>query len=949
VRLFPVHPDYIDVFERVSAAEKREVLKTLSFAMKRLLNEEVPTDRPGLVAYDSFWTNLRENPSFRSAPDIRAVIDCSKVLESRIEQAFARPSYKPMALRIIHGLSVHRLTTGDIYTPIGATAEELRDGLCLFHPDIKDLGGEPASDLLTLVETVLKEIHRTVSGQFFSCNPENRQYYLDLKKTEDFDALIEKRAESFDGAQLDRYYYAALQQAMELRERTYVSGYNIWQYEVEWLERKATRHGYLFFGAPNERSTAVPPRDFYLYFLQPLEPPPFKDEKKPDEVFFRLTQRDDNFDATLRRYAAATDLAQTASGQAKAIYESKAKDALRLLVQWLQKNMTTAYEVTYQGRTKAPTEWVQGKSVREPSTVGGEQQVNFRDWVNTIASVCLGPHFQDQAPEYPTFRVLITGANRVLAAQDALRAMAGQKATKQATAVLDALELLDGDRLNPGQSRYANHVLDILKKKGHGQVVNRSELIQDVFGVEYLAPETYRLEPELAVVVLAALVWAGEVVLSVQGKKVDATGLKDLAAISLDDLVNFKHIERPKDWNLPALRALFQLLGLAPGMADLVTQGKEEVVRELQAKVTATRERVANAQHLLNSGLQFFGKPVYATQELEARKSQLDRTKSFLESLQSFTTTGKLKNLRYDLPDINAQQAGLQCVAEVGQLADLVKDLAADAQYLSHAETVLPPDHDWCKRVRAVRDEVLAGLADPNRRATEAFRLEVRRKLGDAKRAYASAYLALHAKARLERQEDSRKNQLMNDPGLKKLQKLATIDILPRQHLTDFQDRLASLKSCFALTEPELLSNPVCPHCGYQPRMEPPMPPAATVLDELDEGLERLVADWTETLLSNLEDPTTHLEVLKPEQRELLQGFLFTRTLPDDPSPEFVRALQEALSGLIKVSVKVEALREALLAGGSPVTPQEMRSRFEEFLGALLRGKEPQRVRIVLE
>ena len=46
------------------------------------------------------------------------------------------------------------------------------------------------------------------------------------------------------------------------------------------------RGGYLFFGAPTERSTAQPPRDFYLYFLQPFDPPYFKDEKKADEVFF---------------------------------------------------------------------------------------------------------------------------------------------------------------------------------------------------------------------------------------------------------------------------------------------------------------------------------------------------------------------------------------------------------------------------------------------------------------------------------------------------------------------------------------------------------------------------------------------------------------------------------------------------------------------------------------
>ena len=170
VHLFPVHPDYIDSFERVTVVEKREALKTLSLAMKKLLGQELPDDRPGLIAYDSYWTNLRENPSFRAVPDIKAVIDCSQVLESRIQQAFTRPAYKPMALRLIHALSIHRLTTGDIYAALGATAEELRDGLCLYQPGIEELGGDPADDLLSQVETVLREIHKTVSGKFVSFN-----------------------------------------------------------------------------------------------------------------------------------------------------------------------------------------------------------------------------------------------------------------------------------------------------------------------------------------------------------------------------------------------------------------------------------------------------------------------------------------------------------------------------------------------------------------------------------------------------------------------------------------------------------------------------------------------------------------------------------------------------------------------------------------------------------
>lgn len=358
VRLFPVHPDYIDTFERVTVVEKREVLKTLSMGMKGILGKELPQDEPGLIAFDSYWGTLKQNASFRAIPEIRAVIDCSQVLESRIENAITRKQYKPMALRLIHALSVHRLTTGDIYAPMGASAEELRDRLCLFDPLIAELGSdEPDKDLQTHVETVLREIHKTVSGQFISFNADNRQFYLDLKKTDDFDALIDKRAESLGNAQLDRFYYEALKRVMECQDATYVIGYKIWQHELVWQEHKAARSGYLFFGAPNERSTAVPQRDFYLYFIQPNDPPRFKDDKVNDEVFFRLKGTDEEFQTTLKSYAAALDLAATSSGHAKATYESKANGFLKKLVQWLQKHISDAFEVTYQA---APSPWSSG-------------------------------------------------------------------------------------------------------------------------------------------------------------------------------------------------------------------------------------------------------------------------------------------------------------------------------------------------------------------------------------------------------------------------------------------------------------------------------------------------------------------------------------------------------------------------------------------------------------
>jgi hypothetical protein len=416
-------------------------------------------------------------------------------------------------------------------------------------------------------------------------------------------------------------------------------------------------------------------------------------------------------------------------------------------------------------------------------------------------------------------------------------------------------------------------------------------------------------------------------------------------------------------------------------MAQLVTQGKEEPVHELQKAVTSTVDRLVLVQQSVHKGLSFWGRSLLAESEAQKLRSQLNETKAFLESIQVYTSPGKLKNFRYEAQEVSRHHDGLQVLEEIDSLQKLVTDLGVTAAYLSTAEAVLPSGHEWIDKMKAVRDEdlvthrlhlidpllpsghewidkmkavrdeVLGQISDPSKRGTVAFRQETQRKLSDLKKAYLQAYLGLHTKARLGVNEDKRKAKLMGDERLKVLQKLSTIDLMPRQHLTDFQNRLAGLKSCFAITEPELDASPVCPHCSYKPAAEPPAAPASSVLDGLDDELDKLVENWTQTLLTNLEDPTTraNLDLLKPEPRKLVDGFIKKRSLPDDLDQDFIHALQEVLSGLLKVSVKTADLRAALLAGGSPVTPAEMKKRFEEYLDELTRGKEPGKVRIVLE
>jgi len=362
-------------------------------------------------------------------------------------------------------------------------------------------------------------------------------------------------------------------------------------------------------------------------------------------------------------------------------------------------------------------------------------------------------------------------------------------------------------------------------------------------------------------------------------------------------------------------------------------------------------EKLVVLQQNLQSGLLFLDRNLLSEGEAQKLRTRLDETKSFLESLQAYSSPGKLKNLRHDVQEVTSHRDGINSLADIESLQDIVGDLGSTASFLSTAEAVLPADHEWVGKMKTVRTEVLAQLGDPDKRGAATFRQETQRKLADLKKTYVQTYLGMHTRARLGANEDKRKNGLIDDERLKVLQKLSTIELMPRQHLSDFQNRLGGLKSCVALTEQELDASPVCPHCNFKPGAEPPTAPAGTVLDGLDDELDKLVANWTQTLLTNLDDPTTkgNLDLLKPEPKKLVNGFIKNRELPDDLGQDFIHALSEVLSGLQKVPVKTADLRAALLSGGSPATPAEMKKRFEEYLDELTKGKEPGKVRIVLE
>jgi len=954
VRLFPVHPDYIETFEQVTAVEKREILKGLSRSMGQLLDQTIPEDHPGLIAYDSYWAELNRNKSNKTDPNIGPVMKCSDVLVGRIEQAFTRPAYKAMALRIINALSLHRLTVGDIYAPMGATAKELRDALCLYQPGVEDLGGDPAEDLLSLVETVMREIHKTVSGQFISFNADNRQYYIDLKKTDDFDAIIDARSETLSDDECNVAYHKALIQLLECSDLPQSEYPNLWGFEAQWLERKAYRDGWLFFGTPNERSTAYPPKDFYLYFVQPFDTPKFKDEKQQDEVLLHLKHYDDQFVTVLKRFAAASALSDTSSGQAKNTYQDKARDAHREMSDWLRTNAMTAYEVSHQGKPNTLNDWFKGHNLRAITGTDPNERIDFREITRAAASVCLAPRFEELAPQYPNFSLLVTKANRPGYARNALEAIASsmRKTTKQATAVLDALGLLDGDKLNPRASIYAKHILTALNAKPQGQVLNRAELLIEKNQVDYMAPDSFRLEAEWVVVLLAALVYSGDAVLSITGNKLDASKLDDLANTDVDDLCHFKHIEAPKDWNVSGLQALFELLDLPPGQVLEITQGKEDVIVKLQTQVSGHVNELVTVIAAIRERISFWGGHVLSQAELDQYRDQMTATKEFLEKLQPYNTAGKLKNFKFSAEDIVAQQGGLDRYQKLKGLVELAASLSERANYLQRAEAMLPVGHEWQTRVKEAQSSLTHQLGDSETREKPNFRREAEKTLDALKTDYIHIYSAAYSKARLTQDEDKRKQRLMQDTRLNQLQALSTIDILPTTQLSEWRNQLANLLPQVAIDTKQLQTDPSPLSINFRPVSEDLAISASQRLTNLEEKLERMASQWVNSLLDSLDDPVTkaNIDILTDaDAKKAIGEFLASKVLPESLAANVIQALKEILTGLTPITITGEDITAFLFSEGSSAKIGDLEERFKDFLREKCKGQALDKVRIVLK
>lgn len=933
VDLFPIHPSYIDVFNRIYLIENRHILKNISTCIRKIFDTNVPEDAPGIVSFDDYWPAIKSNGLLKSDVTISRVVNASQQLEDIINRAFPKPAYKPLAIQIIYALSVHRLTTNGLDVQFGMTAENLKDDLCLYLP----MPEQDADFLLGTVNATLKSIMTTVSGQFIIFNNSNNQYYIDVDKIVDYDEKIKQKASVMAESELNTYFYKVVYSCLEWDANQYVTNFEIYEYDLNWESHNIFREGYLFMGLPGERSTAQPERDFYIHIMPPYGSGNADIQNLPDEVylFFKST---DEFKEMLGLYAAAQSLVQISEGKDKDAYLNKAAAQRKKLVKFLSENKNTCFNVTYDHQMKQMIEVLRGKYNRD---------LTFKDTIDLAASIVFDGYFNKKYPNFPVFRTKLTRKNRADAVCAAYDYFAGRK-NQQAALMLQSFGVLDGDKIKPEGSKYALYYIDEIKKLPPQGVLNFSDLF-DTDHLNECFDKKFQISFMYTPIIFLSMVYAGYAVITLKdGRTITASNLDQIPKISVYDLYEFKYLSRPAQISMAELKHLFDVIGINPVLLDNPNE-REKGVQELLTKARELSNGAVLAARKLTDGFELWGEPMANTTEMTRMRKACEAVRDeFSNYSAKFNTPAKLNNFTHSMQEVDELAEHIAQTSIIMQYADFKSECSSIVGYISNIEYIdlgaaFKSEIDQAKAAfRESRDSIMDDTP------ADVAAQQVETALSKVKDKYVRIYFAEHKKKRLDITDAKRRGKIQESGELAKLKKLRSIEIVSSAKLSAIEQDISGLTVCYELTPEELKTTHICPHCRYQ--LGDHAKNVFGQLDNIENRIDDLVAEWTKTLLDTIYDPivASQKEYLTADQKKAIDDFEASGELPKRVDDFFVKAISALLQGFEPVVIDTDELVQKL-EELPPLDETTFAAKIKDILGTYTKGKDTSKLRIVVK
>ena len=933
VDLYPIHPAYIDVFNKIYLIENRHILKNISLTIKGIFNTDVPENAPGIISFDNYWTAIKSNGLLRSDVTISRVVNASQQLEGIINTSFPKPAYKPLAIKIIYALSVHRLTTNGLDVQFGLTAENLKDDLCLYLM----MPEQDADFLLGVVKATLRDIMTTVSGQFIICNEANNQYYIDVDKVVDYDEKIKQKASLMADGELNRYFYQVVYSCLEWDKKQYVSGFNIYEHDLNWDSHNIFREGYLFMGLPGERSTAQPERDFYLHIMPPYGNSGASRQDLEDEVYFYFKSSNE-FHETISLYAASCSLADISEGKDKDAYLAKANILRKKLVKYLSENKNTCFDVVYNKERKQLIEVLKGRYNRD---------LTFNDTIDLAASICLDGYFNKIYPDCPVMKTKITRKNMADNARAAFDHFAGRK-TQQSTAMLQSFGILDGDKIRLEGSKFASYYIDKVKALPQQGVLNFSDMFEQQ-GLYWQIDKKFKVWHIFTPIIFLSMVYAGYAVITLKnGETITASSLDKVPKTNVMDLYEFKYLSKPAQISMAELKKLFDVLDINPALLDNPNDREKGV----EALLKAAQELCNNSvllERKLNDGFELWGEPLANQQQIQMMRNACTAVKNEFSNYGArFNTPAKLNNFSLTSEEVDELAKKIALLKLIPEYITFKAECSAVVTYISSIEFIdlgaaLKSEIENAKAsFRSIRDDIMDGVTG------EAAAQKVSAELEKIKDKYIEIYFEEHKKKRLGIEDAKRRGKVQESLALSNLRKLRTIEILSSAKLGEIENDLASLKVCYDLTPNEMKTNPICPHCRYS--LEDKAKNVYGQLDNLEDRIDALVAEWTKQLMDTITDPIvlSQKEYLSAQQAKVIDEFIASGSLPQRVDDFFVKSIQALLKNYEPVVIEIEDLVQKL-DELPPLDEMTFKAKLNDIISAYTKGKDATTLRIVVK
>ena len=158
---------------------------------------------------------------------------------------------------------------------------------------------------------------------------------------------------------------------------------------------------------------------------------------------------------------------------------------------------------------------------------------------------------------------------------------------------------------------------------------------------------------------------------------------------------------------------------------------------------------------------------------------------------------------------------------------------------------------------------------------------------------------------------------------------------------------MASLKVCYDLTPNEMKTNPICPHCRYN--LEDKAKNVYGQLDNLEDRIDALVAEWTKQLMDTITDPLFEPEgVSERQQAKVIVEFIASGSLPHRVDDFFVKSIQALLKNYEPVVIEIEDLVQKL-DELPPLDEATFKAKLNDIISAYTKGKDAMTLRIVVK